>query len=80
MFWLRSLLAMRITPDSFDRQFAPLACFMAGLALLYFGLRAVERFATTPGEIVIGLLSACTASLALILIGLVLPQNFPSAH
>jgi hypothetical protein len=80
MFWLRSLLATRITPDSFDRQFASLACFAAGPAVLYFGVRAIERFATTPGEIVIGLLSAGTAALALILIGLVLPQNCTSAH
>ena len=78
MFWLRSLLAIRITHDSYDRQLGSLACFVAAPAVLYFALRAIERFATTPGEIVIGLLSAGTASLAIILIGLVLPKHTPS--
>jgi hypothetical protein len=80
MYWLRSLLAMRITPDSFDHQVAALGCFTAGPAVLYFGLRAIERFATTPGEIVIGLLSAGSASLNIILIGLISPKHIRSAR
>ena len=80
MFWLRRLLAARVTPDIFDRHFGPFACFAAAPALLFFSLRAIERFATTPGEIVVGMLSAIAASLAFIVIGLVLPANTPSAH
>ena len=80
MFWLRRLLTARVTPDILDRHFGPFACFAAAPALLYFALRAIERFAATPGEIVIGMLSAIAASLAFIVIGLMLPAKIPSAH
>ena len=72
MFHLRRIGLLKLTSERFDLRLGQWACFATAPVLLFFAVRAVIRFASTPGELVIGLLSACMLMLLSITIGLVL--------
>jgi len=70
---LRRILAQRVTSDATAARLGQFACFVAGPAILVVGLRALPRFAATPGEVFLGVLGSSAVALLLIVMGLVLP-------
>ena len=67
----------KLTPDWFDMWTFRLFFFAACPLLFLFGVRAIARHATSPAEITIGLLSAASASLLFIVIGVIAPFAVP---
>jgi hypothetical protein len=75
MSWLKSIAKGKITSDRLDLWMVRAVCFAVAPALLFFGFRAVARFATTPAEAATGLLAA---SLLFIVAGLLMPLVSPA--
>ena len=78
MSWLMLLVQRKITSDRLDLLIAQLVCFAAGPVLLYFGVVAAERHATTAGELAIGVMAAVILCLLVIIIGLLMPLASPA--
>lgn len=70
---LRRILDWRLTSEATAARIGQLACFAAGPAVLVVALRALPRFAATPGEMFLGVLASCAVALLLVVMGLVLP-------
>lgn len=71
------IVTRKLTPDWFDMWTVRLFFFAAAPLLFFFALRAIARHATSPAEITIGLLSAASASLLFIVIGVIAPFAVP---
>lgn len=70
---LRRIAGLRISSEALDTRIAQGACFATAPALLLVAVYAVRRHATTPGEVVVGLLAVTAACLLYVVLGLVLP-------
>ena len=75
MSLLLRFCSLRLTSFSFDRRLGQYVCFMGAPVLLTFGTKAICRFAVTPWEVAVGLLSSGSVALLLVVIGLLLPSE-----
>lgn len=72
---LRRLLHWKITSDATVVRIVQMACFVTAPALLILSLTSVTRFATTPGEVFLGVLASSTLALLMTIMGLLLPMT-----
>ena len=74
---LRQILTVKRSRASFDVRVAQVASLGCAPLVLLLALRGVARFAVSPGEILLGVLSASALSLLLVILGLILTiSNF----
>ncbi len=70
---LNRILRQHLASDATVSRIGQLACFAAAPALLVVALSGLTRFASTPGEVFLGVLASSAVALLLVLMGLVLP-------
>ena len=70
---LRRLAGTRLASDVAFANFAQMMCFVLGPVLLVIATWTVARLASTPGEVVAGLLGAGNLALVVIVMGLIVP-------
>ena len=70
---LRRLAGLQLASDAAWAGFAQGTCFVLGPALMIIALWAVAWLATTPGEVVAGVLGAGNLGLLMIVMGMVVP-------
>ena len=70
------LLNLRICTDSFAVRIVQAVCFIAGPVILLAALAAVAKFASSPFEVLIGVLAGSTVALLVVLLGFVMPLAF----
>ena len=80
MSLLLRICSFRVSQLSFDRRLGQLVCFSTAPVLLFFAIKAVCRFATTPWEIVVGLLASASVSLLLTVVGMLMPRAVNSEN
>jgi hypothetical protein len=68
---VRRFLGARLSHEATDVRIVELGFHGAALAVLVLGLVGVARMAGTPGEVLIGALVTCLASLQLVVAGVV---------
>jgi hypothetical protein len=71
---IASALSVPVIADSLVVSAARLACFAAGPAVFLLSFRAVARLASTPGEVLLGVLGGTSLALLLVILGLLLPR------
>lgn len=72
---LRRIAGLRLCSEGRAARVAQGLCFAAAPFILYCAAVALRRFATTPGEVVVGLLAAGAACLLCVVLGLLLPLS-----
>lgn len=72
---LQRILCVRLSSEALDLRLAQAFCFAMAPALLLLAAIALQKHATTPGEVVVGLLAAVSACLLCVVLGLLLPMT-----
>ncbi len=69
----RQVFGRRLASGATVARITQGACFVAGPAILIVSLRILPKFAGSPGEIFLGVLSSSAVALLLVVMGMVLP-------
>ncbi len=70
---LRRLAGLRLASDASYATFVQMMCFVLGPVLLIVATWTVARLASTPGEVVAGLLGAGNLAFVVIMMGMIVP-------
>ena len=73
MTGLRRLAGLHLVSDASAHQLIRGLCFVAGPMLMIVATLAVARLATTPGEVLLGVMSAGIMGMLMVVLGLIVP-------
>ena len=67
-----------MTSDRFDRRMCQLACFIAAPMIFTGAVLTLQRFATTPAELLTGVLAAGALAISIVVLGIVTGPKSPA--
>ena len=77
---IRRLAAWRVSSDSTALAVVQMACFLVAPFVLALAMIVTQRWATTPGEILLGLLGGSALAVQFVLLGMVVPLGGKTAE